>query len=369
MATVLQLISHFTTPGQQPERGVVALLNNGEENGLHGIHAYLRHPVSTFPHTFLNLEGAGAGGRAVLFRSTDAEVTAFYGRSPRPFGNIIANDGFRRGFIRSGTDYSILAGKTLGMRGLDLAFYSPRSRYHTADDAARDTSPASLWHMLSAALATTRGLANDAGVEFDGPTSSTGVFRLRQGHAGVWFDILGRVFAVGTLAPTLFALSVALLVGGPVLLILLQVTLVKAGKFYPFSRKVTRPSPEDYEDDVRLGGWKGFFRIPLAVGAATLATGGLALLVRKFNPYIVYRGAWALWAVLLCGWLFVAWVVLTGADRVRPSALQRLFGVLWIYALSWVALVVATVGERRFGVGSAYVVVVYNAVGSTCHRR
>jgi acetylornithine deacetylase/succinyl-diaminopimelate desuccinylase-like protein len=31
VVTVLQLISYFTTPGNTPKRGVVALLNNGEE--------------------------------------------------------------------------------------------------------------------------------------------------------------------------------------------------------------------------------------------------------------------------------------------------------------------------------------------------
>lgn len=51
VVTVLQLISYFTTKGNQPKRGVVALLNNGEENGLYGAHNYLKHPLSQFTHT------------------------------------------------------------------------------------------------------------------------------------------------------------------------------------------------------------------------------------------------------------------------------------------------------------------------------
>ena len=98
--TILQLISYFTTDGNQPKRGIVALLNNGEENGLYGAHNYLRHPISQFTHTFLNLEGAGAGGKAMLFRSTDAEVTKFYAQSSRPFGTVVSEDGFKRGLIR-----------------------------------------------------------------------------------------------------------------------------------------------------------------------------------------------------------------------------------------------------------------------------
>jgi len=34
VVTVLQLISHFTTDSNEPDHGIVALLNNGEENGL-----------------------------------------------------------------------------------------------------------------------------------------------------------------------------------------------------------------------------------------------------------------------------------------------------------------------------------------------
>jgi Zn-dependent M28 family amino/carboxypeptidase len=34
--TVLQLIRFFTTPGNEPKRGIVAMLNNGEEDFLNG---------------------------------------------------------------------------------------------------------------------------------------------------------------------------------------------------------------------------------------------------------------------------------------------------------------------------------------------
>jgi len=61
--TILQLIKHFTTNGKQPRRGIVALLNNGEEDYLNGARAFSQHPMSRFVHVFLNLEGAGAGGR------------------------------------------------------------------------------------------------------------------------------------------------------------------------------------------------------------------------------------------------------------------------------------------------------------------
>ena len=180
VVTILQLISYFTTNGNRPKRGIVALFNNGEENGLYGAHNYLRHPLSEFTHTFLNLEGGGAGGRATLFRSTDAEVTKFYSKSIYPFGSVVFGDGFKRGFIRSGTDYSVFNGDN-GMRGLDVAFFEPRSRYHTDQDDAKDTSPDSMWHMLSAAIATMKAMTSYRGDEFEGSTDRRGKLDIGTG--------------------------------------------------------------------------------------------------------------------------------------------------------------------------------------------
>lgn len=91
--TILQLIKRFTVPGKQPKRGIVALLNNGEEDYLNGARVFTQHPLSQFTHTFLNLEGAGAGGRAALFRSTDTEVTRAY-QNCRLFQSIFCFDRF-----------------------------------------------------------------------------------------------------------------------------------------------------------------------------------------------------------------------------------------------------------------------------------
>jgi Zn-dependent M28 family amino/carboxypeptidase len=130
--SILQLLKYFTTKGNQPRHGLVLLLNNGEEDFLNGATVFSQHPMSKLVSTFLNLEGAGAGGRAALFRSTDEAVTKAYAKSPYPFGSATSADGFNRGLIRSQTDYVIFNGK-LGLRGLDVAFIGPyrRGRFPT----------------------------------------------------------------------------------------------------------------------------------------------------------------------------------------------------------------------------------------------
>ncbi len=168
------------------------MFNNGEEDGLCGAFAFGNSPLYPFVSTFLNLEGAGAGGRATLFRTTDLEVTSAYRGSPEPFGTVVGTDGFKLGLIRSETDYRVFVG-SYGLRGLDMAFYRPRTRYHTRQDDRRHASRDSIWHMLSSALTTTINLSGDAGDAVDGGAT-----------AGVWFDLFGDslvLFALGGCLP------------------------------------------------------------------------------------------------------------------------------------------------------------------------
>lgn len=292
VVTVLQLLRYFTTAGLEPKRCTILLLNNGEEDYLNGARAFLRHPISRYAHTFLNLEGAGAGGRATLFRSTDNEVTRYYKRSKYPFGTVVSANGFQLGLIRSQTDYVVFNGD-LGLRGLDVAFMEPRAKYHTSEDSVREASVNSLWHMLSASIATAKGLADDTSSDFDGYADEDGRVHLDKGNESIWFDLFGRAFAVFRLH-TLFALSVTLLVFTPVLFISLTVFLVRAGKWYLFSRKCYVHSPDD-DEAIQLGGWRGFFRFPIVLAISTAGVIGLAYLFARVNPLIVYGNEWAVW--------------------------------------------------------------------------
>ncbi|KAE9992367.1 hypothetical protein EG327_009321 [Venturia inaequalis] len=357
VVSVLQLISHFTAPGNTPKRGIVALLNNGEEDYLNGAYAFTQHPISKFPHIFLNLEGAGAGGRATLFRSTDTEVTKFYKKSPHPFGSVVSADGFKRGLVRSQTDYVVFNGE-LGMRGLDVAFMEPRARYHTVEDSTRFTSVNSLWHMLSGAIATMQGMSSDTSSTFDGDATVPGGVMAGSGTESVWFDVFGKAFAVFQLH-TLFAISVTMLVVTPLILIALNVWLSKIDRWYLFARKSYSSSEED--DSVPIYGWKGFFRFPIVFVIATAALVGLAFLVTKINPYITYSSQYSVWSMMLTAWFVIAWFLLRGCDEVRPSAFQRTYALFWMYIGGFVVLAGATVLENNFSIAGVYFMVIYVA--------
>lgn len=354
--TALQLIKYFTTPENQPERGVVILLNNNEEDGLYGAKAFLSHPTASFIRTFLNLEGAGAGGRAILFRSTDMEVTRAYSNSPHPFGTVVGADGFALGMIKSETDYVIF--REEGYRGLDVAFWGPRSRYHTDQDDTKHTSKLSLWHMLSASIETvnylTQNSAEFTDVRIDDVTDGS---KYKKGTTGVWFDLFGRFFAVFGLR-TLFAWSLSLLVVSPLTLATVSYLLIRQDKYYLFAGTIFSRAQSNLW---ALKGWHGAFRFPLTLIISSAFMAGAALILDRFNPLIIYSSQYTVWAIFMSLFFCVFWIMMVGFNMIRPSALHRIYTLLWMFFLSWVLLIVVTVYEDRFQISSGYIIVFYQA--------
>jgi hypothetical protein len=181
------------------------------------------------------------------------------------------------------------------MRGLDVAFFEPRAKYHTDQDDAKDTSPDSLWHMLSASISTMKAMTSYGGNEFEGSADEYNKLDIGTGNDGVWFDVFGRTFAVVRLS-TMFALSVILLVAGPLIFIILEVILTRSDKWYPLSKRQYLHS-EDDDEAVHFSGMRGLVRFPIAFVVATAAVLALAYLVAKINPHVIYSSEYAVWAV------------------------------------------------------------------------
>ncbi|EWG47430.1 hypothetical protein FVEG_07537 [Fusarium verticillioides 7600] len=358
--SMLQLLSYFTLKGRQPKNGIVLLFNNAEEDGLLGARAFGYSPLLPFIHTFVNLEGAGAGGRALLFRTTDLQAAKAYSKSPHPLGSVVAANAFERGVIKSATDYEIFA-DAYGQRGLDIAFYEPRARYHTNQDDTRHTSVNSIWHMLSAALASTEHLSKTTGTIFNGDRSDGNSDLVQNGKQaeGVWFDIFGAAWAVFALRG-LFAWSLTLLVATPLILIAFTYILARKDKYYYFSRDI-KMHHDINDDPVVLGGWKGFFRFPFALAFAGALTIASTLLIAKFNPLIIYSSGYAVWSMTLSIFYFSFWLIMRGASFVRPSALHRGFVLMWLFALGWGVQVVCAVAEDRMHIGALYATVFFQS--------
>lgn len=257
--TVLQLINYFTAPGNQPTRGIVALLNNNEEDYAWGARAFASSPLMPFCDVFLNLEGAGAGGRATVFRATDVEIMRSLSGAPHPSSNSVSSDLWDSGVVRSGTDYSVFT-MDFDMRGMDMAFFHRRARYHTNQDDARHTSPEALWHMLSNSIhILTQLSSSDSGSV---PRST-----------GVWFDIFGKGFVSFGLR-SMFAWTLTLLLIGPLIVMGFAYALFRVNK----PRLIWTTKANMIKD---------IFAFPCALAVAVLSLYACSALLIAINPHVM----------------------------------------------------------------------------------
>jgi hypothetical protein len=107
----------------------------------------MKHSWARLVQSFVNVEGAGAGGRPNLFRSSSAQITWAFKSAAHPHGSSLFSDAFKIGLIRSTTDYEVYT--RAGIPGADYAFYTGRQKYHTMDDSIsslHDRRP--LWAMM-----------------------------------------------------------------------------------------------------------------------------------------------------------------------------------------------------------------------------
>lgn len=65
--------------------------------------------------------------------------------------------------------------------------------------------------------------------------------------------------------------------------------------------------------------------------------------------------------MLLTAWFVISWFLLRSLNRLRPSAFQRTFGLLWIFIIFWVILIGDTVLENNFQLAGGYFTVLYFA--------
>ncbi|KIM36881.1 hypothetical protein M413DRAFT_448815 [Hebeloma cylindrosporum] len=363
VATLLQLVKYFAE-NRQP-RAAVFNINNGEEDWLNGAHAFLEHPWSELVDVFLNLEGAAAGGRPILFRATSTSpVRAFRNTKlvPHPHANVLSSDAFSRGLIRSGTDFSVYAGpgSRAGMAGLDLAFYKGRSRYHTKYDAVPYTvgGEKSLWSMMEVARGVGIGLLDKPfDIEDDKRTKD----------APVYFDVF-KSFAVVFSLAKLLTFNIVTLVVGPISLVLLFVC----------ERVLLSPRASASVGWVHTIWRHTKFWIALVVVICMQLL--LAWAYIFLNPFAIYSSPYIiLFSICSLGYLVLLYTLTLpyslpfyhSKDSSIPSEslIQKHTIFFHLYAFTWILLVLATLGITRLspGLGGGYLISIWSlCVGAGC---
>ncbi len=146
--------------GPPLDRDLIALIDDGEERGLHGAHLFVdEHPRAGEVGVVLNFDARGTSGPSFMFETSDGNgwlVRQFAAASPRPLATSVSMDIYR--LMSNSTDLTVF--KQAGMAGLNFAFSRGLSDYHTRDDTPANLDPRTLQHQGENALALTRHLGH-----------------------------------------------------------------------------------------------------------------------------------------------------------------------------------------------------------------
>ncbi|KAF9304625.1 hypothetical protein BGZ74_001011 [Mortierella antarctica] len=323
------------------KHNVIFNINNGEEVGLYGAAAFMKHPWSKDVKAFVNLEGAGAGGRALLFRSSNKALAGFYSKvGNSPHANVFGNDIFKLGLIKSGTDFSVYT--AYNIPGLDIAFYSRRAFYHTLHDDIEHTSPGSVQHMGGTGLVAVRNIADS-----DYLNKPKGIF---SSEASIYYDIAGLFMMVYSF-DTYLTLNYNVLIIVPVFIAWAVISTKKHG--------------------LSIGiVLRSYLAMLLSFFAAIATSLGFAALINKVNPMLVYGEHWLafLFFVFQCCTTIIcvqwAWVKLElwlrgdlgpleiALERIRVDSEQ--VSNVGMVLFWWTLLIGATIVGRNQEVGLFY---------------
>ena len=316
IASLLGVLS-FLANSNQPKRTVIFNFNNNEEFGLYGAQAFISHPWFSQIRYFLNLEGTGAGGKAILFRGTDYGIVKHFDEVRFPYATSIFQQGFNNHLIHSETDYKVY--KEAGLRGLDLAFYKPRDIYHTGEDNMKNINIKSLWHMLSNSIDFTKFISSQI---IDNETGKE--------EFAIYTSILNYFFS--TSATTLYTLNLILIVLFPVISGPLLFITIRYKKWNISTANL--------------------FSLPVAVVITTLV--GTAVVDQGFknvNEFLPTSRPMLIVITTTSILLLVYYTLLNGVNFVSPSGDQKLISIIEVSFIYWIALIFVTKGLSQNKIG------------------
>ena len=145
--------------GPRPERDVVFLITDGEEQGLIGAQTFFDdHPLAKHIGAVVNVEARGSAGPATMFQTSSGNVALidlWAKHAVAPSGNSLSSAVYRLLPNDSDLSVSLAAGKL----GINAAFVGHQFDYHDPMDNAANLDPRTLAHLGQFALTTTRALA------------------------------------------------------------------------------------------------------------------------------------------------------------------------------------------------------------------
>lgn len=315
IASMLGLLKYYSDSGKQPLRTIVFNFNNNEEFGLYGAQTFFSHPWSKGVKYFINLEGTGQGGKAILFRGTDYGILNHYKSVRYPYASSLFQQAFNGRLIHSETDYKVYFAN--GLRGIDVAFYKPRDIYHTGEDSIRRTSKKALWHMLSTALDFVEPISNNE-IDIDDDD--------KQEYA-TYGSFLNFFFI--TSVPKLVIVNIALLVIVPVINMFLM-TIIFC-----------------YKQNWRLG-FVNSIKFPVSLVISILALNFVTEMIVSIDEFLPNAKPINLVVLLASVFFFVNYLLLNGINLLFRNYKiiqhdEKLIVALQISFVYWILLIITTV--------------------------
>ncbi|XP_019198438.1 PREDICTED: endoplasmic reticulum metallopeptidase 1-like [Ipomoea nil] len=197
VAVMLELARGLSKQANDFKNSVIFFFNTGEEEGLNGAHSFVtQHPWINTVRVAVDLEAMGIGGKSGIFQAGPDPwaVKNFAKVAKRPSAQIVSQDLFASGVIKSSTDFQVYK-EVAGLSGLDFAFTDQTAVYHTKNDKHELLKPGSLQHLGDNMLPFLLHVATST----DFPTGKN---NLSQGNSEeivdtvVYFDILGKFMVV-----------------------------------------------------------------------------------------------------------------------------------------------------------------------------
>lgn len=313
IVSILALLVHFSK--KQPERTVIFNFNNNEEFGLLGATAFFKHPWSKEVDYFINLEGTGTGinGKAVLFRTSDISTAKIYEESviEAPFGNSIYQQGFYSRLIRSETDYKVY--EQHGLRGWDIAFYKPRSLYHTIKDSIEYTSKEALWNMLHTSWQLAEFIANS-------DANNLGDEKILT--PAVYFD-LSSFYMISYSAQGLFWFNVIIIIVMPIINLFLF-SLVRRSNKKMSSSKID------------------WFKLPFSLVVSITILIATTRVISILNPFILSSNFILPMIALSLEFLLINYFILSIFDSISPTFDFKTIAINEISFILWIILIMET---------------------------
>lgn len=192
VAVMLELARGISQWAHGFKNSVIFLFNTGEEEGLNGAHSFItQHPWSSSIHMAIDLEAMGIGGASAIFQAgPDPRAIENYALVAKyPSGQILAQDLFTSGVIKSATDFQVYK-EVAGLSGLDFAYADNTAVYHTKNDKLKLLKLGSLQHLGENMLAFLLHTASSSQL------SKMAANEKREDDTAIYFDILGTYMVV-----------------------------------------------------------------------------------------------------------------------------------------------------------------------------